>query len=359
MTPKSLWLLVIALHTLTGCSDNKSYTAEQGFDNGRFTNDEVAPNDVGLLDAIYSIYVEGSPFSVPNEDLPVRHPALDKMEQNAAPSFVKIGHSTILLRLGGHYWLFDPVFSERASPSNFIGPKRYTPPAMQLEDIPKLKAIIISHNHFDHLDEASIKTLIGRTDHFYVPLGVKSLMSKWGINDEAITELGWWNESSLGEVSLAAVPSQHFSGRSLTDKNTTLWVSWVLFNDTHRIYFSGDSGYFSGFRQIGDKYGPFDITLMENGAYNTLWQTMHLFPKETVQAHIDLRGKYLVPIHNATFNLSTHAWFDPLEKIDAIASERNVTLITPRFGDVVTIDDIERFQERWWRDYLPKSNNQQ
>ena len=348
-------LLMLTSLGLIGCSSESNYQSETNYQAGKFYNPEQQPNDVGPFGAINSIYFNGSDYPLPSEPLPVKPVLLNIMESSAEPSLVKLGHSSVLLRLDEQYILFDPMFSERASPVSWAGPKRFTPPAITIDALPKLDAIVISHNHFDHLDEHTIKALIERTDHYYVPLGVKALMIDWGVPEEKVTELGWWQEAQLGQSLIAATPSQHFSGRSLTDKNETLWVSWVIAHDDLRLFFSGDSGYFSGFKAIGDKYGPFDVTLMENGAYNSLWQFVHLFPKETVQAHLDLKGHYLVPIHNATFNLSNHAWFEPLEKIEQEAQQHQVELITPIFGDVITLSSMDNFKQRWWKAYLPSS----
>lgn len=346
-------LLMLTCFALIACSTQASYNSEANYQSGKFYNPEQQPSEVGLFDAINSIYFNSNDYPLPSEPLPVKPVLISNMEASTEPSMVKLGHSSVLLRLDEQYILFDPMFSERASPVSWAGPKRYTPPALSLDALPQLDAIVISHNHFDHLDEQTIKALIERTRHYYVPLGIKPLMIQWGVPAEKVTELGWWQEAQHDNTLIVATPSQHFSGRSLTDRNETLWVSWVIIHDDLRLYFSGDSGYFSGFKDIGDKYGPFDVTLMENGAYNSLWQFVHLFPKQTVQAHRDLQGHYLVPIHNTTFNLSNHAWFEPLEKIEQEARSHQVELVTPMFGEVMTLSTMNEFTQRWWKAYLP------
>ncbi len=353
MTSYYPFVIFILSTFLFACSHSEDYTGVEGFKDGKFFNSEHQKQDVGLLAAMKSIYFDGNDYAVPEQALPSRDIDLQAMEQKNGFSMVKIGHSTILIRLNNEYWMFDPIFSERASPVSFAGPQRYTPPAMQIEQVPQLKGVLISHDHFDHLDKESIKALIEKTEHFYVPLGVKQILEGWGVPNDNVTELAWWEAIDIDSVSIIATPSQHFSGRSIGGQNETQWVSYVMVHDDFKLYFSGDSGYFSGFKTIGEKYGPFDITLMENGAYNTLWQYMHLFPKQTVQAHQDLNGQYLVPIHNATFNLSNHAWFAPMEEIHKEAQSSNVTLITPEFGDMVSLENIEQFQNRWWREYMP------
>lgn len=352
MKTNHLFVISTLFISITACSNSEDYSGAKGYKDGKFFNSEHQKQDVGLVAAMKSIYFDGSDYAVPERALPHHTVDLKMMEDNEGFSMVKIGHSTILIRLNNDYWMFDPMFSDRASPVSFAGPKRYTPPALELEKVPRLKGVLISHDHFDHLDQDSIKALIDKTEHFYVPLGVKDILLNWGVPSANVTELAWWEQTENDSVSITATPSQHFSGRSIGGQNKTQWVSYVMVHNDFRLYFSGDSGYFSGFKEIGERYGPFDITLMENGAYNTLWQYMHLFPKQTIQANNDLKGKYLVPIHNATFNLSNHAWFEPMEEIHKEAQINNTTLITPEFGQVVLYDNIEEFQERWWREFI-------
>ncbi|MEZ9667340.1 MBL fold metallo-hydrolase [Vibrio breoganii] len=345
-------IISILITFLSGCSNSEDYSGAEGYKDGKFFNTEHQKQDVGVIAAMKSIYWDASDYPTPDQPLPIQNIDLQMMEESPGFSMVKIGHSTILIRLNNEYWMFDPMFSDRASPVSFAGPKRYTPPALPLKDVPRLKGVLISHDHFDHLDKESIKRLINKTEHFYVPLGVKQILIDWGVPEKNVTELAWWEQTSSGPVSINATPSQHFSGRSIGGENKTQWVSYVMVHNDFKLYFSGDSGYFSGFKEIGNRYGPFDVTLMENGAYNTLWQYIHLFPKQTIQAHNDLNGKYLVPIHNATFNLSNHAWFEPMEEIHKEAKIKDTTLITPEFGQVVLYENIEKFQKRWWREAM-------
>lgn len=307
--------------------------------------------DTSFLEASWAMLFDKDPQSIPNGEIPIK--AITKKGLEYAIShddliLYRLGHSTILMGLEGRFWLFDPIFSERASPFQWIGPKRFHPTPIDIENLPPLAGVIISHNHYDHLDEESIKALADKTERFYIPLGNKEFLKDWGVGVDKIYEMGWWDSLKDQDTTIIGTPTQHFSGRSLSDRNETLWMSWVLQTDQHSIYFSGDSGYFDGFKEIGKRYGPFDVTMMENGAYNVLWPDVHMRPKETVQAHIDLNGKLLLPIHNGTFDLSTHAWQDPLMKVRKYAEEMDVELATPIIGERVVVEIDHSYSTAWW-----------
>ncbi len=320
------------------------------FQDGRFRNAEGSGKlgFVGGLKALYRNFTDKSPLSRP--DTPVPALPLTRADLLAAPdqSLWRLGHSTVLLKLAGKFWLTDPVFAERASPLGFIGPKRFQAPPITLDELPGIEAVILSHDHYDHLDHDAVLALASKTRHFLAPLGVGDRLIAWGIPADKVQQFDWWQEARIGELRLVATPAQHFSGRSLFDGDRTLWASWVLIAPQVRVFFSGDSGYFSGFRAIGEKYGPFDVTLVENGAYDQAWAAIHMHPAETVQAHIDLQGRHLVPIHNGSFDLALHAWTDPLDQVSTITAQRQVALSTPRFGERL---DITRPAPgvAWWR----------
>jgi len=262
-------------------------------------------------------------------------------------SVFRLGHSTLLLKLQGQFWLTDPVFAERASPVQWAGPKRFHQPPISLDELPPIEGVILSHNHYDHLDYKTVLQLAAKTRHFLAPLGVGDQLIKWGIPAEKVRQLDWWEETQVGGIRFAATPAQHFSGRTLFDGNQTLWASWVMMVGEQRIFFSGDSGYFEGFKQIGEHYGPFDLTLMETGAYNVDWPHVHMQPEQSLQAHLDLQGRWLLPIHNGTFDLSFHAWHEPFDRILALAWERNVPITTPRMGEAFNLLQPHRGYA-WW-----------
>ncbi len=208
--------------------------------------------------------------------------------------------------------------------------------------------MILSHDHYDHLDENAILRLAAKTEFFLTPLGVGDRLIAWGVPARKVQQLDWWQSATRGGVEFVATPAQHFSGRGLRDGNQTLWASWVMRGaDGMRIFFSGDSGYFDGFKAIGDKYGPFNITLMETGVYDKMWPYVHMQPEETLQAHIDLRGKWLLPIHNGTFDLAMHTWHEPFDRITALAKAKGVAITTPRMGEPLEVRQ-PHVGSAWW-----------
>ena len=249
-----------------------------------------------------------------------------------------LGHSTLMINIDGYRILTDPVFEKSVS---FFGPSRYNGDVpVDTTQLPEVDIVIISHNHYDHLNKSSIEILNNKTGIFIVPLAGGEELEDAGVPKNKIVEMDWWEEYNFDDsLMIAATPAQHFSGRGLTDRDETLWASWVIKSTKHKVYFSGDSGYFDGFKKIGEKYGPFDITFLETGAYNEKWHHIHMFPEETVQAHLDLGGKVLHPIHWATFNLSLHTWFDPMERLTKYAEDHNVTAATPIVGETTILDE--------------------
>ncbi|TSK07521.1 MAG: hydrolase [Geobacter sp.] len=285
--------------------------------------------------------------TVPTGAIPVRK--LSREQLLAAPdnTVFRLGHSTVLLKLQNAFWLTDPVFSDRASPIPFAGPLRFHEPPISIEELPPLKGVIISHDHYDHLDRRSIVALAKKTEYFMTPPGVGDIITEWGVPSVKIRQLDWWQSIKIGGVLFGATPSQHFSGRGLFGRNKTRWGSWVMLAPGFRVFFSGDSGYFSGFKRIGDEYGPFDLTMLEAGAYNEHWAGVHMMPEETVQAHIDLKGKVLLPIHNGTFDLSMHRWQEPFERILRLAQARGVQVSTPLMGEPVYAREPGGTRQ-WW-----------
>lgn len=263
-----------------------------------------------------------------------------------------MGHSTLLLEIDGMTILTDPVWSERASFVSFAGPKRFYPPTLPLKDLPLLDAVLLSHDHYDHLDRATIEQLavLQKNDRmrFIASVGCRSHLESWGIAPQRITELNWGQSTSLrSDCSITATPARHFSGRSLWGRNETLWSSFVIRGPRHHIFFGGDSGMFPGFRAIGDAYGPFDLTMLEIGAYDADWPDIHMGPIHAAEAHVDLRGKLLLPIHWGLFNLAFHPWQEPIERLMNVAAEKNISLFLPSPGAAhdVTGENLQTF---WW-----------
>ena len=269
----------------------------------------------------------------------------------AAPNntVYRLGHSTVLMKLQDAFWLTDPMFSDRASPLSFAGPERFHQPPISIDELPPIKAVVISHDHYDHLDHASIMKLAGKVECFLTPLGVGDLLVGWGVPAAKVRQLDWWQETGVGGVRFVATPAQHFSGRGLFDKNRTQWASWVILARDQRLFFSGDSGYFDGFKRIGGQYGPFDLTMLETGAYDANWPGVHMRPEESIQAHLDLKGKRLLPIHNGTFDLSMHSWREPFDRIAALGNVQDIPVMTPLMGEPVSMHDTKSVRQ-WWGD---------
>lgn len=326
---------------------------------GKFANHEVDnKNNIRDFLAISWAYLtERTEESTPKKPIPVQSITTEQLQQESGDVVYRLGHSSVLMQLDNQWILTDPVFSDRASPVQWAGPKRFHQPPVSVEELPDIDVVVISHDHYDHLDKAAVKKLANKVTHFLVPLKVGSLLEKWGVPASKIQEFRWWDSATRGTIDFAFTPTQHFSGRGLTDRNQTLWGSWVIRSSQKSIFFSGDSGYFSGFKDIGEKYGPFDLTMIETGAYSQLWAEVHMFPRQSVQAHIDLKGRVMMPIHNSTFDLSLHRWFEPLEKASNIAKSLNVTMVTPMIGQRMPLNEAFH-SAKWWQQPEPEQQTE-
>ncbi len=259
------------------------------------------------------------------------------------------GHSIVLIELGNVRFVTDPVWSERVSPYTWIGPRRWYPPTLALQDLPYIDAVLISHDHYDHLDTQTIKSLIHRVGHFVVPLGVGAHLEYWGVPKEKILELDWWAETNIRGVAVTATPARHASGRALVDNNKTLWMGFALSNARHRLYFSGDTGLFPELKEIGDRLGPFDVTMIEVGAYGADWPDWHIGPEQAVLAHNWVRGNLMLPVHWGLFDLARHAWTEPIERTLVAARKRGNQVLIPQPGMPMVVDaDRDHVQHPWW-----------
>ena len=207
--------------------------------------------------------------------------------------------------------------------------------------------MLISHDHYDHLDYGSIQKLKSKVKMFYVPLGIKAHLTAWGVDENNIKEFDWWESTTLNGIEFVSTPARHFSGRGLTNRNSTLWSSWVLKSKNSSIFFSGDSGYGKHFKEIGKKYGPFDFAMMECGQYNEQWSQIHMSPEETIQATIDVQSKLMMPIHWGAFKLALHSWNDPIIRATKKAVDLNVNISTPKIGESIILND-KIPTEKWW-----------
>jgi L-ascorbate metabolism protein UlaG (beta-lactamase superfamily) len=260
-----------------------------------------------------------------------------------------LGHSTILLEIDGGRFLTDPVWSERVGPVDFAGPERFFPPLLPIGGLPPLDAVLLSHDHYDHLDYATIVALKDRDLVFVAPLGVGAHLERWGVPAAKIVELDWWETHPFGDLTLSSVPARHASGRALFDDGAKLWTGYALLGARHRVYYSGDTGLFPGMREIGQRLGPFDLTMIEIGQYDQAWPDWHLGPEQAVEAHLRVRGAVMLPVHWGLFALALHGWTEPIERVVAAGRDASAVVISPRPGQSVEPTQ-ERPQERWWPD---------
>jgi L-ascorbate metabolism protein UlaG (beta-lactamase superfamily) len=278
-----------------------------------------------------------------------------------------MGHSSVLAEIDGRRVLFDPVWGERCSPYSFAGPKRLHPVPVPLAALGPVDVVVISHDHYDHLDMPTIRTLAGTDTVFTVPLGVGAHLERWGVRADRIRELDWNETAEVAGISLTATPARHFCGRGLRNQQHTLWASWAVAGPEHRIYHSGDTGYFPGFKDIGAEHGPFDATMIQIGAYSEYWPSnqtsgtpdpgpwpdIHMTPDEGVRAHLDLQGGdaaigVMLPIHWGTFNLAPHPWVDPGERSMHATYKAGVAMAAPRPGEPFEPASTT-VVDPWWR----------
>jgi L-ascorbate metabolism protein UlaG (beta-lactamase superfamily) len=260
------------------------------------------------------------------------------------------GHSSFLLNMSGTIIMVDPMFSKVASPLGLIG-ERFQPPVLSFEELPPIDIVLLSHDHYDHLDMGSIRYFADKDISFVAPLGLSSHLRSWGVPDAQIVEKDWWETHVISDVEFIAAPSQHFSGRDGIKNNSTLWASWIIRNKTSNLYFSGDSGFDTHFKTIGDRYGPFDLALVEDGQYNSRWPAVHLFPEEAAKASVDLKAKRAMPVHWGMFELSYHAWHDPITRFSKALAETDVALVTPLIGQTIEINE-DLSNKNWWEELV-------
>jgi L-ascorbate metabolism protein UlaG (beta-lactamase superfamily) len=257
--------------------------------------------------------------------------------------FAWLGHSSILISMEGLTILVDPVLDERASPFSFLGPKRFHPTPVSTEELPPIDVILITHDHYDHLEKDTMRALANKADHFLVPLGIGELLEDWGISPSKIVDMDWWDSLEIGTLSFNATPALHYARRWILDGDKRLWCSWSIKGKTNNVFISGDSGYYDIFTEIGQKIGPFDIAFLKIGSYeDRFWTQIHMNPEQAVQQFKDVRGKLLVPLHWATFDLGLHSWYEPIERMVAAADKNNIAYITPMIGQLVEIGNLPK-----------------
>jgi len=345
----------------TGASKaQKMVYAKSGhYENGKFVNRIPTVMHLRYWKMMKELF-KSSPNRRPKENIVVEKIDSTAIE-NHNPGITQLtwfGHSTFLLEMDGKKILIDPMFGEAPAPHPLLGPKRYSKELpIEIEKLPYIDAIILSHDHYDHLDYQSIQKLKGKVGQYYTSLGVGNHLLGWGIAKDKVHQLNWWESIDFDGIELICSPARHFSGRGLFDRAATLWCSWIITGKKDKIYFSGDSGYDIHFKEIGEKYGPFDIALMECGQYNEDWKDFHLMPEETIQASIDLKSKLVLPIHWGAFTLAFHDWTDPVERATKKANELNMPITTPKIGEPVIVGNTSFPSEEWWTNYMVKVEN--
>jgi len=349
-------LSIVAVVVLSGCaaigqtpSGERQARIEQSsqWDGDQFR--DVMPRiDPNLWSVVFAYLTEENDNMEPKAELPIMERQAAELAQLPQDGLriTWFGHSTLLVEIDGYRVLIDPIWGERASPVSWAGPKRFHRPPMALQDLPKLDAVILSHDHYDHLDYPTILELAKSNVMFIMPLGVGSHLEYWGVAPDRIVELEWWESFALGKLKLVATPARHFSGRAM-NRNQTLWAGWAFHSTEHRIWYSGDTAMFDGIREIGEKLGPFDVTIVEIGAYNQHWADVHMGPEQAVQAHRMARGKLMIPVHWGTFQLALHNWTAPIERVIAAAERCAVDVATPHIGESLVPGSGQTFA-RWW-----------
>jgi len=311
-----------------------------------FENPEPLWNDVwGMFTEAASAEDHGSPSS----PLPVERVDPQRFATPPASGLrvTWLGHSTMLLEIEGRRFLTDPVWGERVGPLTWLGPERWYDPPLAFDDLPPLDGVIISHDHYDHLDHPTIVRLAQLEVPFIAPLGVGAHLHYWGVPEARIIELDWWQSQRLGDIEIAATPARHASGRFIDDQNRTLWAGYAFIGSSHRVFFSGDTGLFPALTDIGERYGPFDLTMIEVGAYGQAWPDWHLGPEQAVRAHRMVGGKVMLPVHWGLVNLAYHGWTEPIERVLVAAEAQKVTVVSPVPGGSFEPADPPPV-EPWW-----------
>jgi L-ascorbate metabolism protein UlaG (beta-lactamase superfamily) len=268
-------------------------------------------------------------------------------------AYAWFGHSSYMLKVAGKTVLVDPVLAMSYMPVRGLGGRRYQARVpLTVDEVPAVDVLLITHNHYDHLNRPTIQAIHGRVKHIVTSVGVAPLLRRWGVPADKITELAWWEAIDFAEfgIRITGTPAQHFSGRGLFDRDASHWNSYVLEAGERRVYCGGDSGYGPHFREIGERFGPFDVTLLDTGQYDDRWRVVHMNPEDSVQAHLDLRGKQYVPVHWGAFTLAFHDWNDPAVRATAAAEARGVAVTIPRVGEIVRLADMPYIggSPAWW-----------
>ncbi|MCR5803084.1 MAG: MBL fold metallo-hydrolase [Clostridia bacterium] len=326
-------------------SERESFSSKNDlYYDGKFHNE----NDVTTMSS-------GDPYSssrkTPKTMIASSDPSLIENPEDGDLTFTWIGHSSFLLQMGETKILVDPVMSDRSSPVGFAGPKRFSELPWTTDELPEIDVLFISHDHYDHLDYQTIKAIKDKVGKVIVPLGVDTILKGWGVDEGKITALNWWESVTIDGITYTLTPSQHFTGRNPIKGNSTLWGGLYLSDGYHKVYYTGDGGYYDIFSRVGETLGAPDLMIAECGQYDPSWAKIHMFPEQTVQAGVDAKAAWLIPVHWGTFSICNTDWDDSIIRASEASKTSGLNLATPRIGQTVDYDEISSFTEAWWEEY--------
>ncbi len=333
--------------------EKKELSKSPQWKNGKFQNVSKTSIEMNVADlpGLISERAKGKDSREPKKLIDIESRNIKGHEKGEKPNFIWYGHSVLLLQLEGRNLLIDPMFGEDASPVGPFRTKRFSQNSLELiHNLPHLDAVLFTHDHYDHLDFKSVQLLKSKVDLFLVPLGLGRHLIRWGVDQNGIVELDWWQRVNYFNIEFVFTPSRHFSGRGLTDRAKSLWGGWILSSENNSMYWSGDGGYDQHFKEIGERFGPFDWGFIECGQYNERWHQIHMYPEEAVQAAKDAKVQLAIPVHWAGFSLALHSWTDPIERFIAEADKKEQAYLSPKPGELVT--EGEPNSVDWWKKYL-------
>jgi L-ascorbate metabolism protein UlaG (beta-lactamase superfamily) len=328
-----------------------TYARSEQWDGAKFTNLEMTEMNIPFRSMPKMIYNQLFKRKGLQPKQTIRSVPFNKT-QFLSPAvqmkFAWFGHSALLLRINAQTILIDPMFGADAAPIAPFSIKRFNDVSTDLiDDLPEIDLMILSHDHYDHLDLKSVLKLKLKVKKYYVALGVARHLIEWGVPREDITEFDWWEAKIFSGIEITFTPSRHFSGRGMRDRFTGLWGGWVFKTQNENVWFSGDGGYGKHFKEIGERLGPFDLAFMECGQYNKLWPKIHMFPEECIRAALDTKAQKIMPVHWGSFTLSDHQWTDPVERFTTASRENSILFVTPRIGEIISWNENSEYHN-WW-----------
>ena len=333
--------------------EKKLLSASPHWKNGNFNNlsKTVMEMNMGSLPGLIKERVQGREKRDPKKPIEVIPFNSENFKKDSKPKFVWYGHSVLLLQINNKNLLIDPMFGQDASPVGPFRTKRFSKDTLKLiDELPPIDAVLMTHDHYDHLDFESIRLLRSKVNLFLVPLGLGRHLIRWDIDKSSIVECDWWQEIKYFDIDFIFTPSRHFSGRGAFDRAKSLWGGWVIKSKNSNIYYSGDGGYETHFKLIGEKFGPFDWGFMECGQYNERWSQIHMYPEKTVQAALDAQVSQAIPVHWGAFSLALHSWTDPIDRFVESAENKEQQFLSPEPGEIIVSGQSQ--SNPWWKQYM-------